>query len=408
MHLGLVAVVVSEYDPAISFFVDALGFELAEDSPAVSNDGRPKRWVVVRPPGAVTGLLLARADGEDQASVVGRQAAGRVGFFLHVDDFDAAYKRMASAGVQFITEPRTEPYGRVTVFLDIAGNKWDLIGPAPRAGTTRLWSRSAPFARREGRKVRHELMPDDEAAPEQSLAGGYVSEVVRVGGTVRRDPGPNVGFVRELLRLLELADFGGAPRYLGTDARGREILTFIDGHVPWQADQQLSARTDASLAAAAVLLRRYHDLTAGTALAGGSEVVCHNDLSPRNTVYRDRGDGLRPVAFIDWDLAAPGKRMHDVAYMCWQYPSLGTDVTNVEEAARQVRLIYDAYQLADRRPLIDTILWWQDRCWRGIEADAATGDAAANRLVAAGAPDWVRRERAWVAANRTALAAALA
>jgi predicted enzyme related to lactoylglutathione lyase len=75
-------------------------------------------------------LLLARADGEDQASAVGRQAAGRVGFFLQVDDFDAAYARMASADVEFLTAPRTEPYGRVAVFRDIAGNKWDLIGPA--------------------------------------------------------------------------------------------------------------------------------------------------------------------------------------------------------------------------------------------------------------------------------------
>lgn len=131
MHLGLIAIVVSEYDPAIRFFVDALGFELAEDSPSLTNDGRPKRWVVVRPPGAATGLLLARADGADQARAVGNQAAGRVGFFLNVDDFDAARTRMAAAGVRFLSEPRTEPYGRVTVFLDIAGNKWDLIGPAP-------------------------------------------------------------------------------------------------------------------------------------------------------------------------------------------------------------------------------------------------------------------------------------
>ena len=122
---------VGDYDPAIRFFVDVLGFELVEDSPSLTNDGRPKRWVVVRPPGAVTGVLLAQADGEGQASAVGRQVAGRVGFFLHVEDFDAAYARMASAGVGFVTAPRTEPYGRVAVFLDIAGNKWDLIGPAP-------------------------------------------------------------------------------------------------------------------------------------------------------------------------------------------------------------------------------------------------------------------------------------
>jgi catechol 2,3-dioxygenase-like lactoylglutathione lyase family enzyme len=130
VHLSLTAVVVEDYDPAIEFFVGQLGFELAEDSPAVTNDGRPKRWVVVRPPGAQTGLLLARADGADQEAVVGRQLAGRVGFFLHVDDFEAAYRRMAAAGVQFASAPRVEPYGRVVVFTDIAGNKWDLIGPA--------------------------------------------------------------------------------------------------------------------------------------------------------------------------------------------------------------------------------------------------------------------------------------
>jgi catechol 2,3-dioxygenase-like lactoylglutathione lyase family enzyme len=130
VHLSLIAIVVGEYDPAISFFVDILGFELVEDSPAQTNDGRPKRWVVVRPPDAQTGLLLARADAEDQSAVVGKQAAGRVGFFLQVEDFGAAYARMTSRGVQFLTEPRTEPYGRVAVFLDIAGNKWDLLGPA--------------------------------------------------------------------------------------------------------------------------------------------------------------------------------------------------------------------------------------------------------------------------------------
>ena len=122
---------VSEYDPAIDFFVGALGFELVEDSPALTTSGgRTKRWVVVRPPGAATGLLLARADGKHQAAAVGNQVAGRVGFFLRVDDFDAAYARMTSAGVEFVSPPRTEPYGRVAVFLDIAGNRWDLLGPA--------------------------------------------------------------------------------------------------------------------------------------------------------------------------------------------------------------------------------------------------------------------------------------
>jgi catechol 2,3-dioxygenase-like lactoylglutathione lyase family enzyme len=129
VHIGLIAIVVKDYDPAIRFFVSTLGFELVEDTPSLTNDGRPKRWVVVRPPGAATGLLLARSDGEDQTAVVGKQAAGRVGFFLQVEDFGAAYLRMVSAGVEFLTPPRSEPYGRVAVFRDIAGNKWDLIGP---------------------------------------------------------------------------------------------------------------------------------------------------------------------------------------------------------------------------------------------------------------------------------------
>ncbi|HYK26832.1 MAG TPA: VOC family protein [Streptosporangiaceae bacterium] len=129
MHLGLVTVVVPDYDEAIEFFVGALGFELAEDSPDLTNDGRPKRWVVVRPPGAITGVLLAQADGADQEAVVGRQTAGRVGFFLHVDDFEQAYEQMIANRVQFVREPRSESYGRVAVFADIAGNRWDLIGP---------------------------------------------------------------------------------------------------------------------------------------------------------------------------------------------------------------------------------------------------------------------------------------
>ena len=127
--LELVTLVVGEYDPAIDFFVGALGFELAEDSPALTNDGRPKRWVVVRPPGARTGILLARADGEQQEESVGRQVAGRVGFFLRVEDFEASYDRMQAAGVEFVTSPRSEPYGTVAVFRDIAGNRWDLLGP---------------------------------------------------------------------------------------------------------------------------------------------------------------------------------------------------------------------------------------------------------------------------------------
>lgn len=127
-HLELVALVVHEYDAAIDFFVSVLGFELVEDSPSRTDDGRAKRWVVVRPPGAQTGLLLARADGELQAQVVGQQFAGRVGFFLRVEDFPASHARLLAAGVRFTSPPRIEPYGQVAVFLDLEGNRWDLLG----------------------------------------------------------------------------------------------------------------------------------------------------------------------------------------------------------------------------------------------------------------------------------------
>jgi catechol 2,3-dioxygenase-like lactoylglutathione lyase family enzyme len=127
-HLELVALVVREYQPAINFFVDVLHFELVEDVPSLTNDGRPKRWVVVRPAGGGTGILLARADSEQQASVVGAQFAGRVGFFLRVDDFEAVHARLLAAGVAFVTAPRVEPYGQVAVFLDSEGNRWDLLG----------------------------------------------------------------------------------------------------------------------------------------------------------------------------------------------------------------------------------------------------------------------------------------
>ncbi|MEU7145347.1 VOC family protein [Nocardia sp. NPDC046473] len=135
MHLELITIIVEAYDSAIEFFVETLGFDLVEDSPSLTDDGRVKRWVVVRPPAATTGILLAQADGDRQHRTIGEQTAGRVGFFLRVADFSEAYRRMVDAGVSFVTEPRTEPYGQVAVFLDISGNRWDLLGPCePEVG----------------------------------------------------------------------------------------------------------------------------------------------------------------------------------------------------------------------------------------------------------------------------------
>lgn len=133
-RLALTALLVREYDPAIEFFVKVLGFELTDDSPSLTNDGRPKRWVVVRPPGAETGILLARADGEAQQAIVGKQFGGRVGMFLRVDDFEGMLGRMREAGVTIVAGPRDEPYGRIAVFLDLEGNRWDLLGPPQADG----------------------------------------------------------------------------------------------------------------------------------------------------------------------------------------------------------------------------------------------------------------------------------
>ncbi|MFJ6074562.1 VOC family protein [Streptomyces sp. NPDC093065] len=127
-RIALVALVVDDYDEAIRFYTEALGFRLAEDTPRP--DG--SRWVVVEPGGPERGtaLLLARAKGDAQRARVGDQTGGRVGFFLHTDDFARDHARMAAAGVTFLEEPRHEPYGSVAVFQDLYGNRWDLLQPA--------------------------------------------------------------------------------------------------------------------------------------------------------------------------------------------------------------------------------------------------------------------------------------
>ena len=182
---------------------------------------------------------------------------------------------------------------------------------------------------------------------ESVLGGGAVNEVVRVGDTVRRSPSERSGFVRELLALFEDAGWRGAPRFLGADAFGRETFGYIAGRAAVTAPERAAARTDESLTEVARLVRAFHDLTHGTALAGDRDVVCHHDLAPKNTVYA----AGRPVAFIDWDLAAPGERIHDLAHVCWQYLDLGPGVTDVRATARRIRLICDAYGLDEREGL---------------------------------------------------------
>lgn len=130
MRLALIALVVRDYDEAIAWFTQKLGFELVEDTQQTPT----KRWVVVAPPESKAGaggsnILLARADGPAQEAAIGNQTGGRVGFFLETDNFARDHAAMTLAGVRFREAPRHEPYGIVAVFEDFCGNKWDLIEP---------------------------------------------------------------------------------------------------------------------------------------------------------------------------------------------------------------------------------------------------------------------------------------
>jgi catechol 2,3-dioxygenase-like lactoylglutathione lyase family enzyme len=129
-QLACVTLVVDDYTRAIDFYVDALDFELREDRAVGAVPGNPaKRWVVVAPRGAETGLLLARAANDAQRARIGDQTGGRVGFFLHTDDFHRDHATMLARGVRFLEPPREEPYGIVAVFVDPFGNTWDLLEP---------------------------------------------------------------------------------------------------------------------------------------------------------------------------------------------------------------------------------------------------------------------------------------
>ena len=123
MHIGAVTLVVPDYDAGIDFYVGTLGFDLVCDE----DQGAGKRWVLVSPAESETALLLAKAVTAKQSAAIGAQTGGRVGFFLHSKDFDSDYTRMKANGVHFEEHPRSEPYGKVAVFQDPFGNRWDLL-----------------------------------------------------------------------------------------------------------------------------------------------------------------------------------------------------------------------------------------------------------------------------------------
>ncbi len=221
------------------------------------------------------------------------------------------------------------------------------------------------------------------------LSGGRVTEgVVRAGDTVRRPRRPNSRFVRRLLVELESQGFEAAPRYLGTDARARETFSFQPGYVPPDLDATIS---DEALAGAARLIRAYHDATARSELAGAEEVVCHNDLSPCNFVFRSR----RPVGIIDFDAAAPGPRLRDIGYAIFLWLNLGTDGPPAEEQARRIRLFCEAYGVEPNDDVIDAVVAAVAVNTEQIRAAGRFADA-----------DWWQTQLDWVTEHRTELGAA--
>jgi len=188
-------------------------------------------------------------------------------------------------------------------------------------------------------------MTDDEVP----LKGGRVTTgVVRIGATVRRPLGPHSPFVHRLLRQLEARGVEGVPRFLGIDASGREMLTFLPGHVP----DELGSFSDAQLAAAARLLRRLHDAASEGDSKGDRETVCHGDPGPCNTVFVDEV----PVGTIDFDAARPGSRWEDVSYAAWLWLSIGDDRFPPQQQGRRLRVFVDAYGALDTSAAVPAIL----------------------------------------------------
>ena len=185
------------------------------------------------------------------------------------------------------------------------------------------------------------------------LTGGRVTAgVVRVADTVRRPLGSHSPFVHQLLKHLESRRVSCVPRFLGIDARGREILTYIAGTVP----SDLGEFSDAQLSAAARILRNLHDGTVDCDLRDGCEIVCHGDPSPCNYVFSNEV----PIAIIDFDAARPGLRREDVGYAAWMWLDIGEEDASPRELARRLRLFAEAYGAVSSQDIVPSILAVQD------------------------------------------------
>jgi thiamine kinase-like enzyme len=244
---------------------------------------------------------------------------------------------------------------------------------------------------------------------ELNLPGGWGMDVepVRIGTTVRRQPSGAASFVHDVLRFLEEHEYGWAPKYLGMDEQGREVLEYIDGYVPHGQEVPPATWSVETMQAIFERIRKLHDLTSATELAADQECVCHGDLSYANTVYR----AGRAVAFIDWDWAHAGQRIDDVAYALLQYLSIG-EFQDEDPAARAqlARTLTDAYGLAAdaRRIAVQRMLELLLETRARQLAAARAGRPAALRLAAAGVPDLLLKRHAWLATHRQLFERALA
>jgi hypothetical protein len=228
------------------------------------------------------------------------------------------------------------------------------------------------------------------------LTGGRITQgVVRVGNTVRRPTGAHTPFVHSLLRHLEESGFEGAPRVLGIDEQGREILTFIEGDVP----PDLATWSDEQLVQAAELIRRFHDATGESAIAGQEEVVCHNDLSPCNTVFVK---GM-PSAFIDFDEAAPGSRGQDLGYALWLFLDLGAEDIDIHTQGTRIRMMCEAYGVGEPFDAIGAIESSQRATLERSLRRLRRGGPKTTVAHARESVRWIRSEMAWLKSYRDVL-----